>query len=95
MRGIARSEWLPLLLLLTAAGLGLALRLLADAIDATRQTADARQHSRIPPRFGSRRCITHPGEQVVGVMTAHPAWPQSEYDQNRAGLSPVCRARPS
>ena len=34
---------------------------------------------------GPRR-ITHPGESVVGVMTAHPAWPQSQYDQNRAGL---------
>jgi hypothetical protein len=40
-------------------------------------TADDRQHSPIHPRFGSRRRITHPGEQVVGVMTAHPAWLQS------------------
>ena len=24
-------------------------------------------------------------------MTAHPAWPQSQYEQNRAGLSPRLR----
>ena len=44
-------------------------------------------HLRSDARFGSRRRVNHPGEWVVGVMTAHPAWPQSEYDQNRAGMS--------
>jgi hypothetical protein len=28
-------------------------------------------------------------------MTAHPAWPQSQYDQNRAGLSPRLRGAPA
>ena len=46
-------------------------------------------------RFGSRRRVNHPGEWVVGVMTAHPAWPQSEYDQNRAGLSARLQGAPA
>jgi hypothetical protein len=41
------------------------------------------------------RRITHPGESVVGVMTAHPAWPQSQYDKNLAGLSSSLRGAPS
>src|SRR5262245_54892829 len=28
-------------------------------------------------------------------MTAHPAWPQSQYEQNRAGLSPRLRNAPA
>ena len=43
------------------------------------------RHSLIRPRFGSRRRSTHPGEQAVGVMTAHPVWTQSQYDQIRVG----------
>jgi hypothetical protein len=69
---------------------GLTLWLLADAIDANPQTSNAgHQPYPSPPKrtlwFTAR--VNHPGEYVIGVMTAHPAWPQSEYDQNRAGLS--------
>jgi hypothetical protein len=64
---------------------GCALWLPADAIDTTRKQSTTRQHSLIHPPFGSGRRITHPGERVVGVMTAHPAWLQSQYDQNQAG----------
>jgi hypothetical protein len=67
--------------------LGFALWLLGDAIDTTRNT-DARQHSIIHPRFGSGRRITHPGDSVVGVMTAHPACLQSQYVLQPGGLSP-------
>ena len=35
--------------------------------------------------------LDHPGEQVVGVMTAHLAWPQPQYDRIRAGSSPRLR----
>jgi hypothetical protein len=45
------------------------------------------------PTFCSRRLITHPGELVFGVMTAHPAWLQSQYDQNRAGWVIVGRSK--
>ena len=48
---------------------------------------NARSHSLIHPRFGSKRRVNHPGEWVVGVMTAHPSWSRSEYDQSWAGLS--------
>ena len=50
-------------------------------------------HLRLYTRFGSRRRVNHPGEWVVGVMTAHPAWLQSQYEQNRAGSVIVGRAK--
>jgi hypothetical protein len=33
---------------------------------------------------GERLPRIHPGDQVVGVMTAHPAWLQSQYEQSPA-----------
>ena len=77
---------------------GLTLWLLADAIDATRKQATLATspiHLRSYARVGSRRRVNHPGEYEVGVMTAHPAWPQSEYDQNRGGIVGPFTGRPS
>jgi len=38
----------------------------------------------IHPRSGPLRRATHPGEVVVGVMTAHPAWLQFHWEKDRA-----------
>jgi hypothetical protein len=43
----------------------------------------------------ARQRITHPGEYVIGVMTTHPAWGQSRYDQIRVGLRLVCGEPPA
>jgi hypothetical protein len=68
---------------------------------ALRETAPSSRNSLTRPSAASpiRASVhlwstTHPGEQVFGVMTAHPAWPQSQYWRNPGEIVTTNAGRP-